>query len=433
MNTSTGERRASASPSPKLRRLAAVLVVALAAGLMILGAGPVQHPSSARSIAESEIDFFSHRVAENPRDVVSATRLAQALRQHQRETSDIASLAEADEILSAAIRAIPGYLPARLAHAQVLIDLHRFEEGLALATAVVESGGDSSAQLTVGDALLALGEYDLAEATFRAVKLTSDSPAVDARLARLAELRGDRAAAIAIMEDAFALVVTEARGGEQVAWFATRLGNLYLDDGQTDPALERFESALFALPDYAPALTGLGDVGVARGDIDGAITWYERATSVATDPDWYFTLAELHRLAGNLEAGATYTELAVGTVATFGEIHPRDFALHYASLDNPTAMSFAQKGLDRTDDIYAHDTMAWVLYHAGNYELAQSHSRIALSLGTKDAELIYHLGAILLALGDTAGGTALILEAVNIGLDPWVEAEAAELLADAEN
>jgi tetratricopeptide (TPR) repeat protein len=52
---------------------------------------------------------------------------------------------------------------------------------------------------------------------------------------------------------------------------------------------------------------------------------------------------------------------------------------------------------------YVEDTYAWVLYRAGRLTEAQQASTRALALGTQDARLLYHAGAIRLATGDKTG------------------------------
>ena len=87
--------------------------------------------------------------------------------------------------------------------------------------------------------------------------------------------------------------------------------------------------------------------------------------------------------------------------------------------------------------IDAHDAHAWVLYRLGRFDEARAASDRATRLGTKDALLLFHAGAIRLARGGDAGkekGRALIEEALalNPGFDPAGACEARQIIAALE-
>jgi tetratricopeptide (TPR) repeat protein len=81
--------------------------------------------------------------------------------------------------------------------------------------------------------------------------------------------------------------------------------------------------------------------------------------------------------------------------------------------------------------IYVDDTYAWALYRAGRLAEARRASDRALRLGTKDARLLYHAGAIRMAAGEQADGRALVRRALalNPQFDASGAAEARALLA----
>ena len=398
---------------------------------VVLGLGPVlTSEAEVATGTEREVEFFSSRLEAQPQDVVSATRLGIAYRQMQRETTDISHLYAAEDVLTGALEMLPGYPPTELALARVMIDLHRFEEGLALARSSNESDPQDEAQLAIGDALLAMGDYVLAEQAFAELGETDVSPALAARLARIAELRGDLRSAVELMETARAEVAESSPLGESNAWFSTRLADLYLTAGQTDEAENMLRHALAALPDYAPAIAGLGDVSMAKGDFEDAIAQFERASQLATDPAWLFALADLNSLLGNEESGREYLDAALATIDQFGWIHPRDFAIHYARTSQPDlALRYATQALEQSQDIFAHDVMAFALYSAGQHQEAWAHMEQALALGTIEPVFDLHAGAILVELGDFEEARRHLEQALGTGLDPW-DREWAQALLD---
>ncbi len=410
-------------------------VISIAVGAIlavVLGLGPTLTPDPADlDSTQREIDFFSGRLEAHPADVISATRLGTAYRQRQRETTDISYLYRAEEVLRRGLQQLPGYAPTELALARVLIDLHRFDEGLALAWSSHETDPQPEAKLAIGDAHLAMGEYDQASEAFAEVATPNSSPTTKARLARIAELRGDLQTAAKLMEQARAEVAAASAIGESTAWFSTRLADLYVSLGLIRDGENQLRLALTALPDYAPAIAGLGDVAMAEGDLTAAIEHFERASQLATDPAWLFALADLHSLLGNEDAARDYLDAALGTIDEFGSIHPRDFALYYARSSRPDeAIEFATRALKQSRDIYAHDTMAFALHSAGRHEEAWVHMDQALALGTVEPLFDFHAGAMQIELGNWDTARTHLERALATGLDPWDQEVAEELLND---
>src|SRR5512133_740783 len=83
------------------------------------------------------------------------------------------------------------------------------------------------------------------------------------------------------------------------------------------------------------------------------------------------------------------------------------------------------------DDLYTEDAYAWALYRAGRIEAARVATDRATALGTPDARLLYHAGAIRLAGGDGDAGRALIRAALELNptFDLTGSAEARRVVA----
>jgi Flp pilus assembly protein TadD len=91
----------------------------------------------------------------------------------------------------------------------------------------------------------------------------------------------------------------------------------------------------------------------------------------------------------------------------------------------------AQDEMKVRPDIYTHEALAWALYRAGRIAEARAAAETSIALGTKDARLLYHAGAIRIAAGDRAGGEKLVREAraLNPRFDATGAEEAARLVA----
>jgi Flp pilus assembly protein TadD len=92
----------------------------------------------------------------------------------------------------------------------------------------------------------------------------------------------------------------------------------------------------------------------------------------------------------------------------------RTLALFYATkgLEPEEAVRLAEQERTIRDDLYTEDAYAWALYRAGRLEEARAAVDRATALGTPDARLRYHAGAIRLASGERRAGRALIRAAL---------------------
>src|SRR5262249_14588785 len=112
---------------------------------------------------------------------------------------------------------------------------------------------------------------------------------------------------------------------------------------------------------------------------------------------------------------------------------PRTLAQFYATKnrDIEEAVRLAEAELKVRGGPYTDDALAWALYRAGKLPEARVVSDRALRLGTKDAVLIYHGGAIRIAAGEVEAGQKMVRRALeyNPRFDLTGAAEAAKLVA----
>ena len=74
----------------------------------------------------------------------------------------------------------------------------------------------------------------------------------------------------------------------------------------------------------------------------------------------------------------------------------------------------AQSAYAARPTVYAADVLAWALHHAGRDDEAWLYSQESLSLGTRDALLHYHAGAIAHARGDEEAAREHLQRALEI-------------------
>jgi tetratricopeptide (TPR) repeat protein len=342
-------------------------------------------------------------VRARPDETASRALLGLALAQRARETGDAAFYTRADAALRGALALDPDNVEATLGLGSVALSRHRFREALALGRRARELAPDSAAPLgVVGDALLELGRYPAAFATFDRMVTLRPSVSSYARIAYARELRGDTAGAI----DAMTLAADAAGTGasEAAAFARTQLANLILP-ARPAAAEPVYREALLLRPRYAPALIGLGRAREAQGKLRRAAELYRAALAAAPSPDAAAALGRvLARLGQRREAERAY-ERAHALELDFARHGGRN-ELETAMLDLDRdrnlrdALRRARIGHAERPSIEGEHVLAWALYKNGRCGEARRHSIRHLRLGTPDSDGLYHRVLIERCLGD---------------------------------
>jgi tetratricopeptide (TPR) repeat protein len=366
------------------------------------------------------IRSVQNKIRQNPNDAVSYTLLGNLYIRQARETGDVSGYQRAEESLQQSLELLPGYGPAGSALASVYYARHEFDEALDLAARVYESNGkNTSALLIVGDANLSLGNYQQAEEIYLALEETNATPPILARLANLAELKGNSDEALKLIRRAAGETLGSGGTKENAAWYLLRVGDIYFNRGEIEESGAYYEASLRVFENYHLALAGLGKVRAAEGRYEEAIEYYQRAVNIVPQPDFLAALGDLYTLAGQPDEAQIQFDTVeyIGKLAALNEqIYNRQLANFYSDhdLNLDEALQLALAELESRQDIYGYDAAAWAYYKNGKYSEAQAMLVQAMTLGTRDARLYYHAGMIALALGDKAEARQLLDEALTI-------------------
>jgi len=338
-------------------------------------------------------------------DPTAWVQLGRAWLRVARETGDAGFTLHADACAGVALEHDAEHAGALGIRQAVLMTSHEFARAREIAARVLSrSPDDLSAWLTASDAALELGDIDAAvRAAQRALDL-EPGLASYSRAAYGSWLHGDVPRAIELMR-----LAIDAAGSpedrEPRAWALTQAALLFWHRGDYAGAAAGFELAREVRPRHAPALVGLAQVAAANGELTRARDLYASALELHPDVD---TAARLGDVLTRLnDAGA---EAAYRRAEALGRSDRRALSLYYSAHEREpaAALELARAEFAVRPDPYTEDVLAWALHRNGHEGEALAHIEHARRLGTPDARLMFHHGAIALAAGQLERGRALL-------------------------
>jgi len=312
--------------------------------------------------------------------------------------------------------------------ALVWLDEHRFADARDLAQRLLaRDPHDVQSWGIVSDAELELGHVEQAEQAAQRMLDLKPGTLAYGRAAHLRWLRGDRAGAKQLYQRAIA-AASQAEV-EPRAWLIVQAAWVFWHEGDYAGAQRGFELAASLVPDYAPALAGLGRTALSLGDARAALRWLGRAQAAhpLAETAWWLADAYL-RLGDSARAADMFRELE----RLGARSEPRTLALFHAlrGEDPARALSLARRAYAERADCYSRDVLAYALFRDGRLQEAARLAREVSVLGIPDAGLMRRAGQILRAAADPLGDT-LIARAAALHPSYETSAELATEVADA--
>jgi len=393
---------------------------------------PVAGAPDSLLMIDHNIAAWTHNVAANDKDFLSAGNLATLYEARARLSGDVADYGRATESAERSLAIAPNQLDVLALHARLALATHDFSRALTEASSLDRTAPNQPAILAImGDAQLELGDIDAATDLYSRVETLAPGAAITARMARLAFLRGDPAGAVTQARTAEAAAGKAGVQGPSLSWYAYLAGTMQLAAGDPESAGASFDRALDAWPQSYLALAGRARAAAAVGDFDKAIDGYRAAIAVAPQPDALAALGDLLALRGDSRGAREQydTVLAIAQLqGSSGLVFNRQLVLFDVNheRDVATALQLAQKELAERRDVYGYDAEAWALLANGRAADADAAMTKALAIGTRDAMLLYHAGEIALGVGDPARARDLLQQSLAIkgALDPLSSAKA---------
>jgi tetratricopeptide (TPR) repeat protein len=349
-----------------------------------------------------------------------------------RETADPGFYLHADACAKSLLERSPEHAGALNLRGLVHLNQHEFRAAKELAESVLRRDAeDVMAWGTLSDAELELGHFDAAvSAVDRMLGIKPGLPAYS-RSSYLRFLRGDTSGALEAIRLAIdaGLDPTDA---EPLAWTLVQAARLFWHRGDYAGADAGYEQALAVAPDYAPALVERGRVALALGNPARAVELLRRAERKSPLVDTLWLLGDALREAGD-ERGATDAYARAEREGLRGDRRALSLMDSTRNVNVKRALELARAEYALRRDVYTEDALAWALHRNGEVAAARASIERATRLGTPDALLLFHRGAILIAAGQTKEGRAWLEKALrqNPQFDRDGAREAAALLGKA--
>jgi tetratricopeptide (TPR) repeat protein len=374
------------------------------------------------------IAFYERQSAADREDQIALRMLAAQYLQRFRERGDLGDVERAKIVSRRSLALQPfGNDAADATLASALLAYHEFPEALHYereALAAVPTSDDTRAQ--IASLLMELGRYD--EAGHVLARPPQDpSPSWKAVVARYDELHGRLSFARNEIREAEATidgmltVPAYAR-----SWFHVRAAQLAFEDGDDGAVGDELAQALRIFPGNAGALLVEAQWYRSHARWREALSAATRSADLYPLPQALGYRADAQRDLGDGRAAQATDALidAEQRLNNVRGVNDRLLAAYYAQrhahLDD--ALRFARADLaKRGDEIYADDTVAWVLASMGRWTEAYRYSRRAMRFGSNDPIVLYHAGAIAMETGNVQVGRRLLEAALrqNPNFDPF--------------
>ncbi len=259
-----------------------------------------------RSLQTRMVVFHESRIANQPKDAEAYRSLALALITRGETTGEPADYDHAWTELDHAETIEPRDLRTVRARAKLLQSRHRFGNARFVAEqGLKKDAEDTDLIVTAGNAALAMGDFDGAEAHFqKLVTLAPKSQTAWASFSYLAEMRGNLDEAAAMMEKALETGYKKNVNFATRAWLHTILGEIEAKRGKLDVAATHYKLALKNVPDYRLALEFTADMDLWQGNLKSAEEGYRNLLAKQFDPKIQLRLSDLLERQGNKDEAA---------------------------------------------------------------------------------------------------------------------------------
>jgi tetratricopeptide (TPR) repeat protein len=355
------------------------------------------------------IAFDEAQARRDPSDQITRRMLASEYLARFRETGDLNDVTRAYEMATRSLSLQPqGNAQALGVIASSDIVFHHFLAALAAERASLEgdpSNDDARAQSA--SILMELGRYEQAGQILMHPPDPDVDPTWISIRARYDEVTGNLSGARVVMTEATQQVDRMISISAYTrSWYHLRDAQLAFEAGDAQTAASEYDESLRIYPDNAMALLYQAKLYRAHHDWQRALAAATRSAELYPLPQALGYEADAQRALGDGDGASRTDALIAAEQRLFNVqgINDRLLAMYYAEHREHLNDALAAARSDiakRGNEIYADDTMAWVLATMGRWKEARVYAMRAARYDTADPELQYHCGVIAWHTGHT--------------------------------
>jgi Flp pilus assembly protein TadD len=210
-------------------------------------------------------------------------------------------------------------------------------------------------------------------------------------------------------------------------------GDLYLGKGNASEAEAAYNMAIENNPNFLPPYYALSKIRLRENREDEAIAQYEAI--LEKDPEQaraHMMLGIIYETKKQFDPAEKHYREALGIKPDFALAANNLAYILISTNQNPDdALALARRAKEALpDDPSVMDTLGWIYYKKGYYEIALRELRRSLKLSPDNAVVHYHLAMTLIQTGDTEQARALLEKALQLDDDFDGAEEARGILAD---
>lgn len=366
------------------------------------------------------IAFEERQVEEHPADQITRRMLAAQYLMRFREQGDVGDIERARNMAQSSIRLqAQGNTQAQMAVAAALLTYHDFRAALVSEDrAIAGEPFNNNAWAQKASLLMELGRYADAKRILSRRITGPENPTWKSIVARYDELTGklDKARALILRCERLADTMTLMPAYDR-SYYHLRSAQLAFEAGDYSQSEQEFATSLRIYPQNSMALMFQARLFRAERRWRHALAAASKSAALYPLPQVLGYEADAQRALGMTRAAAQTDALIVAEERLFNVqgINDRLIANYFAErgIHLQDALRAARQDYDkRGDEIYADDTMSWVLAAMRRWQQARVYSLRATRLGTQDPVLRYHAGIIALRTGHRAQGLAFLRSAL---------------------
>ncbi|MEO6033837.1 MAG: tetratricopeptide repeat protein [Verrucomicrobiota bacterium] len=226
---------------------------------------------------DQQILFWEKRVALDPDDWISPTKLGELYLKRARETGELSANVEAEKNFRIALKRAPDYHPAIVSLASACIAQHKFLDALAQAERAASlKPDDAYSQAVLGDVCLELGKISRAEVAYKKSLQITPALATQSRMAYLYWIKGDIAMALQSYEAALDPEQNGTPSRENLAWCHLQKGEFHFRTGDFLKTQSEYSAAALILPENYSVHEHLAELHASQAQYDDAIALYRK-------------------------------------------------------------------------------------------------------------------------------------------------------------